>query len=243
MLLYTMLYIVLAYLMLFAALTNSVCLNNASFFFLFKYFLCQGYELSGEIALKNNLYYYYSKEKRKVVRTIIELIKETIAKFENDIRLSDLAAQYNMAKSTISSFLKNKDAIKATDVTIEVMIVHSKQRPQIMDEVAKLLLISTKETEYISDSIIEGIICEKALRIYADLLKETPSTCAEGECGFTFIASEGWLENLSNEVESIALLGTERRPVHTMNLLKSILANFVTSQMQVISPSKCLTLT
>ena len=59
MLLYTMLYIVLAYLMLFAALTNSFRLNNASFFFLFKYFLCQGYELSGEIALKNNHYYYY----------------------------------------------------------------------------------------------------------------------------------------------------------------------------------------
>ena len=35
MLLYTMLYIVLAYLMLFAALTNSVCLNNASLFFSF----------------------------------------------------------------------------------------------------------------------------------------------------------------------------------------------------------------
>ena len=33
MLLYIMLYIVLAYLMLFAALTNSVCLNNASLFF------------------------------------------------------------------------------------------------------------------------------------------------------------------------------------------------------------------
>ena len=31
MLLYTMLYIVLAYLMLFAALTNAVCLYNASF--------------------------------------------------------------------------------------------------------------------------------------------------------------------------------------------------------------------
>ena len=55
-----MLYIVLAYLMLFAALTNSVCLNNASFFFFFlNIFLCQGYELSGEIALKNNHYYYY----------------------------------------------------------------------------------------------------------------------------------------------------------------------------------------
>ena len=33
MLLYIMLYIVLAYLMLFAALTNAVCLNNAFFFF------------------------------------------------------------------------------------------------------------------------------------------------------------------------------------------------------------------
>ena len=32
-----LLYIVLAYLMLFAALTNSVCLNNASLFFSFFY--------------------------------------------------------------------------------------------------------------------------------------------------------------------------------------------------------------
>ena len=35
MLLYIMLYIVLAYLMLFAALTNAVCFNNASFFVIF----------------------------------------------------------------------------------------------------------------------------------------------------------------------------------------------------------------
>ena len=34
MLLYIVLYIVLAYLMLFAALTNAVCLNNASSFFI-----------------------------------------------------------------------------------------------------------------------------------------------------------------------------------------------------------------
>ena len=37
MLLYIMLYIVLAYLMLFAALTNAVCLNNASFFLFFSF--------------------------------------------------------------------------------------------------------------------------------------------------------------------------------------------------------------
>ena len=35
MLLYIMLYIVFAYLMLFAALTNAVCLNNASFVLFF----------------------------------------------------------------------------------------------------------------------------------------------------------------------------------------------------------------
>ena len=35
MLLYVMLYIVLTYLMLFAAITNAVCLNNAFFFFSF----------------------------------------------------------------------------------------------------------------------------------------------------------------------------------------------------------------
>ena len=72
MLLYTMLYIVLAYLMLFAALTNSVCLNNASFFFLFKYFLCQGYELSGEIALKHNHYYYYYIGRLSVLDTEVD---------------------------------------------------------------------------------------------------------------------------------------------------------------------------
>ena len=41
MLLYIMLYIVLAYLMLFAALTNAVCLNNASFFLFFVIELCK----------------------------------------------------------------------------------------------------------------------------------------------------------------------------------------------------------
>ena len=48
MLLYIMMYIVLAYLMLFAALTNSVCLNNASLFFSIIFF----YERA--IALRRN---------------------------------------------------------------------------------------------------------------------------------------------------------------------------------------------
>ena len=53
----------------------------------------------------------------------------------------DLAAHYNMAKSTNSIFLKNKEAIKAADVAKGLTIAHSKQRSLIMDEVEKLLLI------------------------------------------------------------------------------------------------------
>ena len=98
------------------------------------------------------------KEKRKVVRTTIELKKEIIAKFENGVRVFYLAAQHNMAISTISTFLKNKEAIKTADVANGVTIVHSKQRPQIMDEVEKMLLIWIKELN--GDSISEGIICE-----------------------------------------------------------------------------------
>ena len=47
MLLYIMLYIVLAYLMPLAALTNAVCLNNASFFSFFFIDLCKCLLFSG----------------------------------------------------------------------------------------------------------------------------------------------------------------------------------------------------
>ena len=126
------------------------------------------------------------KGKRKVVRTTIELKKETLAKFENDVRVSDLSAQHNMPKSAISTFLRNKEEIKAADVAKGVTIVHSKPWPQIMDEVEKLASIWIKEKELDGDSISEGIICEKALCINADLIKDTPSTSAEGESELTF---------------------------------------------------------
>ena len=42
-----------------------------------------------------------------------------------------------------------------------------------MDEVEKLPLIWIQEKELGGNSISEGIISEKAQRIYADLLKET----------------------------------------------------------------------
>ena len=117
----------------------------------------------------------------------MELRKEIIAKFKNGVRVSDPASRYNMAKSTISTFLKKKEVIKAADVANGVTIVHGKQRPQIMDEVSA----NFDKKELDGDRISDGITCEKSLRIYADLLKKTPSTSAIGESGLTFKTCRG----------------------------------------------------
>ena len=65
MLLYVMLYIVLAYLMLFAAITNAVCLNNAFFFFLltcanaFFFMLCLCLFHFFFICIKHSAFYLF----------------------------------------------------------------------------------------------------------------------------------------------------------------------------------------
>ena len=69
-----------------------------------------------------------------------------------------------MQKSAISTFLKNNEMTKASNVTKGSKVI-SKQRPQIIDEVEKLLLL-------IGDSLCEAFICEKALDIYGDLVRK-----------------------------------------------------------------------
>jgi Mor family transcriptional regulator len=48
------------------------------------------------------------KPKRKIIRTMVELQKELITKWEKGTRVSDLAVQYGMAKLTIWTILKKK---------------------------------------------------------------------------------------------------------------------------------------
>ena len=60
-----------------------------------------------------------------------------------------------MARSTFSPFLKNKDVIKAADVAKRVTIVQSKQRPQIMDEVKKLLLIWIRKKNWMATVLVK----------------------------------------------------------------------------------------
>ena len=128
------------------------------------------------------------------MRATIALKKEIIVKYENGVRVSDLALQYGMAKSTISRLLKNKDTIKKADEAKGVTVI-SKQRPQIMEEMEKLLLFFIKEKELAGNSISEAFICEKALHIYDDLMKKRAGTSGgESDDSFTFKARRGWFE-------------------------------------------------
>jgi plasmid maintenance system antidote protein VapI len=76
------------------------------------------------------------KPKRKIRMTMVELKKELITKWEKGTRVSDLAVQCGMAKSTISTILKNREAIKAADVVKGVKSFTSKRLPAV-EEVEK----------------------------------------------------------------------------------------------------------
>ena len=53
--------------------------------------------------------------KGKIVRRTVEVKKGIIIKHENGVRVSDLAAEYGMAKTTTSTIIKNKEVIKGAD--------------------------------------------------------------------------------------------------------------------------------
>ncbi|XP_076357961.1 putative CENPB DNA-binding domain-containing protein 1 isoform X1 [Tachypleus tridentatus] len=88
-----------------------------------------------------------SKPKRKVVRATVEVKKDLIANYESGVRVSELATQFGMAKSTVCTILKNKEVIKEADVAKGVTVL-TKQRSQIMEEVEKLLLIWVNENSW-----------------------------------------------------------------------------------------------
>ena len=63
-----------------------------------------------------------------------------MAEHENGVRVSDLALKYDMSRSAVSTFLKNKEMIKSANVAKGSKVI-SKQRPQIIEEVESLLLM------------------------------------------------------------------------------------------------------
>jgi hypothetical protein len=81
-----------------------------------------------------------SKVKRKNTNVMIDVKKEIITKHGNGVRVSDLATQFGMAKSTICTILKNRETMKKANVARGVTVI-TKQRSQTIEEVEKLQLI------------------------------------------------------------------------------------------------------
>ena len=84
------------------------------------------------------------KEKRKTTRATLGVKKEIIAEHGNGVRVCDLASKYGMPRSTISTFLKNKEIIKAANVEKGSKVI-SMESPRIILEVEKLLLVFINE--------------------------------------------------------------------------------------------------
>ncbi|XP_068241084.1 putative CENPB DNA-binding domain-containing protein 1 [Palaemon carinicauda] len=99
--------------------------------------------------------------------------------------------------STISTILKQKEAIKALKSSKGITII-SKRFSPIIEEMERLLLIWIKDREIVGDTITETIISEKAHAIFTDL-KEASSGGDAGESSTEpssddFKASRGWFE-------------------------------------------------
>ena len=127
--------------------------------------------------------------------TTVGLKKELITKWEKGTRVQDLAIQYGMAKSTISTILKNRGAIKAADIVKGVKSLTSKSLPAL-EEVEELLMVWINEKQLAGDSVSEAIICEKAKLLYSDITRDTPGSSAE-----EFKASKGWFDNFKKRTD------------------------------------------
>nr|XP_033807654.1 tigger transposable element-derived protein 1-like [Geotrypetes seraphini] len=129
--------------------------------------------------------------KKKQMITV-EVKKEIIQKHEGGMRVADLARCYNKSTSTICTILKKKEKIRWLDAAKGVTRV-SKQRPPVLEDVEKLLLVWLNEKQLAGDIVTENIICEKAKALYTDLVARRPAVPAGNEEGFK--ASRGWFYN------------------------------------------------
>jgi hypothetical protein len=68
-----------------------------------------------------------SQATKKMVRITMEVTKEIVEKYEGGMHIRDLAAEYRMPRTTVSTIVKNKDVIKSANVATGVKSI-TKQR-------------------------------------------------------------------------------------------------------------------
>ncbi|XP_068087415.1 tyrosine-protein kinase Fyn isoform X1 [Hyperolius riggenbachi] len=141
-----------------------------------------------------------STKKKKVKREgikkkemiTVEVKKEIIEKYERGMRVADIARCYSKSTSTICTILKTKEKIRRLNAAKGVTRV-SKQRPEVLEDVEKLLLVWINEKQLAGDTVSKTFICEKAKALYTDLTSKLPGMSTENEEGFK--ASRGWFDN------------------------------------------------
>ncbi|XP_029777041.1 tigger transposable element-derived protein 1-like [Suricata suricatta] len=140
--------------------------------------------------------------KKKEMITV-EVKKEMIEKYERGMRVAEIARFYKKSTSTICTILKRKEEIRGLDAAKGVTRI-SKQRPRVLEDVEKLLLVWINEKRLAGDTVTENFICEKAKALYADLVSKLPRASAEREEGFK--ASRGWFDNFKRRsgIRSVA---------------------------------------
>ncbi|GFU48699.1 HTH CENPB-type domain-containing protein [Nephila pilipes] len=160
-------------------------------------------------------------EKKKPKKMIsMEEKHEFIAKHERGVRIIDLANEYGRNPSTISTIIKQKEAIKKLQPSKGVTLI-SKQRTNIHDEMEQLLLLWIQEKQLAGDSVSEAIICEKAGAIFQDFKRDVTET--EGESCKAVRGSKqivAGLTILRNEVTFIQLFVMEKHLVEILRWLK-----------------------
>ena len=82
------------------------------------------------------------------MRATLGVKKEIITEHENGVRVCDLVSDYGMPKST---YLKNEEMMTAANIAKGSKVI-SEQRPQIIEEVEKLLLVFINEKMLKGDS-------------------------------------------------------------------------------------------
>ena len=124
---------------------------------------------------------------RKLIN--LDVKKEIISKRESGKSVGDLSAEYGMAKSTISTILKNKEEIKSAQVAKGISRLSS-SRCNVTEQMETLLLVWINEKQMAGDSVSEAIICEKAKQLFEELGAKVPST-STGPAK-EFFGTKGW---------------------------------------------------
>lgn len=118
----------------------------------------------------------------------LEKKKEILEEVNKGRRITDVAYEYGVPRSTVTTYCKNKDKIMSAKVSFGTVKMLDKNRTAINHEMEDLLLVWIKERRMKGDPVTQSIVCNKARTMYKELLENTPEVTNKHE----FKASRGW---------------------------------------------------